>query len=91
MLKFDQFNIGGLEYLVQKGNAMEQWQELLDNVDKSPEGQDGIELIEDKEDFMRKVVQNNQNVREEIRGVIINGEERRGIKPTGGWGSGVRI
>lgn len=40
---------------------------------------------------MKKVVQNNMNVSEEIRGVIIDGQERRGIKPTGGWGSGVRI
>ena len=31
------------------------------------------------------------NVAEEIRGVMVNGEERRGIQPTGGWGSGVRI
>ena len=32
---------------------------------------------------MRKVIQNNLNVCDEIRGVMINGEERRGIEPTG--------
>lgn len=28
---------------------------------------------------------------DEIRGVMVEGEEQRGIRPTGGWGSGVRI
>ena len=31
------------------------------------------------------------NVADEIKGVMINGKEHRGIEPTGGWGSGVRI
>ena len=51
----------------------------------------GIDFVENKEDFRKKVIQNNINISDEIRGVMINGEERRGIQPTGGWGSGVRI
>ena len=51
----------------------------------------GIDFVENKEDFMKKVIQNNINISDEIRGVMINGEERRGIQPTGWWGSGVRI
>lgn len=91
LLKFDQEDLNGLEYLVQKGMAMEQWQDLLENAQDDPEVQVGIDFVENKEDFMSKVIQNNLNVSEEIRGVTINGEERRGIEPTGGWGSGVRI
>ena len=40
---------------------------------------------------MMKIIQNNLKVSEEVRGVMVNGQEQRGIKPTGGWGSGVRI
>ena len=89
---FDQENLEGLKYLIEKGMAMEQWQDLLDNNQNEPETKyRESPLVDNKEEFMKKVIQNNLNVSEEIRGVIINGEEKRGIKPTGGWGSGVRI
>lgn len=30
-------------------------------------------------------------VKDEIKGIIVNGEEVSGITPTGGWGSNFRI
>lgn len=64
---------------------------MLEQARENPDAQEGIDFVENKEEFMKKVIQNNLNVSEEIRGVMVEGDERRGIKPTGGWGSGVRI
>lgn len=81
--KFDQNDIDGLQYLVQKGMAMEQWQGLIkENENEQVNKKDGSieqQFTENKEDFMKKVIQNNINVSKEIRGVMINGDEKRGI------------
>ena len=43
------------------------------------------------DDLMNKIVKNNMNVSEEVRGFMVNGQEVRGIEPTGGWGSTISI
>lgn len=91
LLKFENDDLEGLKYLVQKGMTMERWQDFLLSAQDSPKQQASLDFVENKEEFMKKVINSNLNVSQEIQGVIINGEERRGIEPTGGWGSNVRI
>lgn len=43
------------------------------------------------EELMRRIAQNNVNVSKEVRGFMVNGQEIRGIEPTGGWGSTINI
>ena len=39
---------------------------------------------------MKQVIENNLNVSKEVRGVIINGDEKI-VEPSSGWGSDIRV
>lgn len=81
----------GLNYLIEKGNAMESWQEMLENLKDVNTNESELSFTESKDEFMKKVIQLNMNASEEIRDVQISEHERRDLKPTSGWGSAIQI
>lgn len=80
-----------LKFLIKKGEALEQWQEQLSNL-KVLGGKtlDDSKTLEETERLkahkMKSVIEANQGMSGELRGIFKNGQEVRGVEPHG-WGS----
>lgn len=70
---------------------MEQFQQLLDECQSASKAEVSPEEKRKRADFMKKVIDSNLNISEEVRGVIIDGKEKLGVQPTSGWGSDIRV
>lgn len=77
--------------MVQKGEALEQWQEQLQHIKVAggktlDEQYTLVETKQIRDQSMKKVIEANLNMNSELRGIFKDGEEVRGIVPSG-WGS----
>ena len=80
-----------LEFLIKKGEALEQWQEQLSRLDElgGPTLDESMSLEETlkiRDAHLKGVVEANNSMNGELRGIFKNGQEVRGLFPKG-WGS----
>ena len=88
--------MNALKFLVQKGEALEQWQEQLLHAQQMKAAGaevhsyvDNVTLEQSRQarlENMEKVIESNMNISTELRGIFKDGREVRGIVPEG-WGS----
>ena len=72
---------------------MEMWQEKLakqGSGEASSNTKEWDNLDDRQKDFIKKIIDHNQTMNGELRGILVNGEEVRGVE-SAGWGSNAKV